>query len=79
MAYDSESDLSGDEFNENVGAIDLVNVNARQRIELEAMAQFSWRQRQWHNLVGDSDKDEFDGFEPADLYRDRQFTNWVKV
>jgi hypothetical protein len=37
-------------------------------------------ERQWLNLVGDSDdEEEFEGFEAADIYQHREFDNWRKT
>lgn len=37
-------------------------------------------ERQWRNLVGDSDdKEIFEGFEPADIYVDKTFDTWRKT
>lgn len=67
----SEGELSGDEVIDNIGEFDLININANERNALE---------RQWRDLVGDSDDDdEFEGFQAADVYADRNFDNWVKT
>ena len=58
---DDQSEFSGNEFIDDVGEFDLVDVNNRTRTDLE---------RLWRNIVGDSDDedDEFDGFDPEDAY-----------
>lgn len=68
---ESENELSGDEIVDDVGGFDLININRIDRNELE---------RQWLNLVGDSDdEEEFEGFEAADIYQHREFDNWRKT
>ena len=68
---DSENDMSGDEMLDGVGEFDLLNINQVQRRNLE---------REWRDLVGDSDdEEEFEGFEPVDVYVNREFDNWRKV
>jgi len=66
MAEDgSENKLSGDEIIDEIGEFDLIYINWNERNELE---------RQWRNLLGDSDdEEEFEGFEPADIYVDKTF------
>jgi hypothetical protein len=61
----SENELSGDEIVDDVGGFDLININRIDGNELE---------RQWLNLVGDSDDEE--EFEAADIYQHREFDNW---
>lgn len=68
---ESERELSGDEVIDNIGEFHLININANERNALE---------KQCRHLVGDSDDDdEFEGFEAADVYTDRNFDNWVKT
>lgn len=68
---ESDNDLSDDETLDNIGVFDLVNINREERIDLE---------RQWHNLVGDSDdEEEFEGFEAADIYVDKTFDAWRRT
>ena len=69
---DNQSKFSGDEFSDDVGEFDLVNLNNRTRNDLE---------RIWRNIVGDSDDedDEFDGFNPEDAYVVPEFVNWDKT
>ena len=66
---DNQSEFSGDEFSDDVGEFDLVNLNNRTRNDLE---------RIWRNIVGDSD-DEVDGFNPEDAYVVPEFVNWDKT
>ena len=72
MAEDgSENELSGDEIIDEIGEFDLIYINWNERNELE---------RQWRNLLGDSDdEEEFEGFEPADIYVDKTFDTWRKI
>jgi hypothetical protein len=59
---DNKNEFSGDEMIADVGGFDLININRIDRNELE---------RQWLNLVGDSDDEE--GFVAADIYKQREF------
>jgi hypothetical protein len=59
---DNKNEFSGDEMIDDVGGFDLININRIDRNELE---------RQWLNLVGDSDDEE--GFVAADIYKQREF------
>jgi hypothetical protein len=54
---------------DDVGGFDLININRIDGNELE---------RQWLNLVGDSDdEEEFEGFEASDIYQHREFANFI--
>jgi len=69
---DDQSEFSGNEFIDDVGEFDLVDVNNRTRNDSE---------RLWRNIVGDSDyeDDEFGGFNPEDAYVVPEFVNWDKM
>ncbi|KAK3590559.1 hypothetical protein CHS0354_008489 [Potamilus streckersoni] len=64
-----ESEMSDFELSEDLNNFDLVNMNENERRRLE---------RQWNALVSDSDDDEedFEGFEPEELYAPRGFV-WM--
>lgn len=65
---DNKNEFSGDEMIDDVGGFDLININRIDRNELE---------RQWLNLVGDSDDEE--GFVAAYIYKQREFDTLRKT
>jgi len=68
---ESESDLSGDELFDDIGAFDTINVTNEQRKILE---------RQWRRLAGESDEEnDFEGFQVSDVYVTPTFERWINT